>query len=265
MQLISFASGSSGNCYYIHAEGCSLLVDLGLGIRIFKKTYKDYGCSFGDIQGILVTHNHTDHTKAVGYLSNEFHIPVYTTQAVHDGMKTNPFLSKKVRQEELKVIIHNESFRIGPFTITSFAVPHDSFGNNGFFIEYEDISLCIITDIGHVTPEISDFIKKTTHLIVEANYDTKMLESGPYPLHLKRRIQGPYGHISNAETAKLLSSSLTPNLIKKVWLCHLSEENNTPDIAANTCREILQSIPDLQHITPIPLPRRTPTWLINIK
>ena len=264
MEFISFASGSSGNCYYLNAEGCSILIDLGIGIRTFKKIYKDYGCSFGTIEGILVTHNHTDHTKAVGYLSNEFHIPVYTTQAVHEGMKANPFLSKKIRPQETRIITHEEAFKIGPFTINAIPVPHDSFGNNGFLIKYKDINFCIITDIGHITPEISNIVSQATHLVIESNYDEEMLQIGPYPFRLKKRIQGPYGHISNKETAELLSASLSPNLIKHVWLCHLSEENNTPTLAANTCLERIKEISQLNHIIPQPLPRKQPMGVIEI-
>lgn len=259
MKFISFASGSSGNCYYLNAEDCSILIDLGIGIRTFKKAYKDYGCSFGNIKGILVTHNHTDHSKAVGYLSNEFHIPVYTTQAVHDGMMNNPFLSKKVRPEQRIIITHSEAFHIGPFTIRAIPVPHDSYGNNGFLISYKDIQFCIITDIGHVTPEIEQLVSEATHLVIESNYDEQMLLNGKYPMRLKNRIKGPYGHISNNETAHLLASSLTPERIQQVWLCHLSEENNTPSIAASTCTQGIQSVEALHHITPQPLPRRTPT------
>ena len=264
MKFISFASGSSGNCYYLHAEDCSILIDLGLGIRTFKKTYKDYGCSFGDIKGILVTHNHTDHSKAVGYLSNEFHIPVYTTKAVHDGMLSNPFLSKKVRVQQQEVITHHTPFSIGPFTIQAIPVPHDSFGNNGYLISYHDIHFGIITDIGHITPEIQELVSKATHLVIESNYDPQMLITGKYPLHLKNRIKGPYGHISNIETAQMLITALDPQRIKQVWLCHLSEENNTPTLAAETCITEFKNTPQLQHIIPQPLPRRTPTGIIEI-
>ena len=264
MKFISFASGSSGNCYYLHADGTSLLIDLGIGIRTFKKTYKDYGCSFGDIQGILVTHNHTDHTKAVGYLSNEFHIPVYTTKAVHEGMQNNPFLTKKIKHQELEIIEHYTPFQIGPFTITAFPVPHDSYGNNGYFITCRSIAFCLITDIGHFTSEIETFVSKATHLVIESNFDSQMLETGAYPMRLKKRITGPYGHVSNSETADVLANRLNPTLIKRVWLCHLSEENNAPHLAQKTVFDTLQKVPELMHITPEPLPRRQPTGVIEI-
>jgi phosphoribosyl 1,2-cyclic phosphodiesterase len=179
-------------------------------------------------------------------------------------MRKNPFLSKKIRPQELKIITHLSPFQIGPFTITAFPVPHDSYGNNGYIISYKDVVFCLITDIGHITPEIEEAVSKSTHLVVESNYDHQMLETGPYPMRLKKRIEGPYGHLSNAETAQLLANYLSPELIQRVWLCHLSEENNKPELASQTCLSALQNLPKLNHIIPQPLPRRQPTGVIEL-
>ncbi len=266
MQFISFGSGSSGNCYYLNSGGQGILIDLGLGIRTFKKYYKDYGLSFGEIQGILVTHNHTDHTKAVGVLSNEFHIPVFTTEAVHEGMLRNVFLTKKVKHSEIRIVHHDNSFEVGPFKITAFPVPHDSHGNNGYIIEAEGKTLVIITDIGHATDEIKQAINKAEYLIVESNYDPEMLEKGKYPIHLKRRIKGPYGHIANAEIASVLAENLNKDKIKHIWLCHLSEENNTPELARKTNINKLkeQGFKICTDVQLTALPRRTPYGLIEL-
>lgn len=266
MKFISFGSGSSGNCYYINSDGHGLIIDLGIGIRSFKKYYKDYGLSFGEIQGILVTHNHTDHTKAVGVLSNEFHIPVYSTEAVHEGMLHNIFLNKKIKTSEIKIITHHANFQIGPFNITAFPVPHDSYGNNGYMIETEDKILTIITDIGHITEDIERAINNSNYLIIESNYDPEMLDKGKYPLHLKKRIKSPYGHISNQEIAYSIAKNLNKEFIKGIWLCHLSEENNTPENALKAVNQALY-----EHKIELPqnckiqtLPRRTPYGIIEI-
>ena len=265
MKFISFGSGSCGNCYYINSGGQGLLLDLGLGIRTFKKVYKDYGLSLAEIQGILVTHNHTDHTKAVGVLSNEFHIPVYTTEVVHEGMRRNMFLSKKVHPSEVRVITHQEPFTIGPFRITAFAVPHDSHGNNGYLIEVEELRFVLITDMGHVTDDIRQMISVANYLVVESNYDPLMLERGKYPYILKRRIQGPYGHISNQETAELLSAHLSKDNIRQVWLCHLSEENNLPELARQTVKQALfENGFDEINLKLHVLPRRTPFGVVEL-
>jgi phosphoribosyl 1,2-cyclic phosphodiesterase len=266
MKFISLGSGSSGNCYYINTANTGIIIDLGLGIRTFKKLYKDYGLSLAEIQGILVTHNHTDHTKAIGPLSNEFHIPVYTTEAVHEGIMKNIYLSKKVHPSEKRIICHYETFEIGALRITAFPVPHDSHGNNGYIIEAEGKTLVLITDIGHVTEEIKQAISKAEHLIVESNYDLAMLESGKYPNHLKRRIKGPYGHISNTETAELLAENLNKERIKNIWLCHLSEENNTPELARSTTKAALtdKGFNLNTQLSLISLPRRTPYGIIEV-
>ncbi len=239
MDFISLGSGSSGNCYFLIENEHILLIDLGLGIRTFKKRCDEYGLSMGKVKGVLVTHNHVDHTKGVAKFSNEFHVPVYTTEAVHQGMHNHIYLPQKIVLSNRKIIKHGERFEIGPFKITAFGVPHDSMGNNGYFIEIDDIKFCLITDMGHCTDAVKEYVSQATHLVVEANYDPEMLEKGPYPLVLKRRIKGPYGHHSNPETADLLTQHLNPCLIKHIWLCHLSEENNSPDVALNTIREAL--------------------------
>ena len=233
LKFICFGSGSSGNCYYLNAEGYGIIIDMGIGIRGMKKHFRDYGLSMAQINSILVTHDHTDHVKSVGALSNEFHVPVYTSKEVHDGMVRNNFMTKKIRQEEKHIIDHNLPVEIGPFQVTAFQVPHDSSGNNGYFIQYGDVTFCLATDVGHLTPEIEDYISHAKYVVLEANYDATMLETGPYPQYLKRRISGPAGHLCNDETARGLAENLSKDA-KQIWLCHLSEENNHPELARKT-------------------------------
>ena len=240
LKFICFGSGSSGNCYYLNAEGYGIIIDMGIGLRIMKKHFRDFGLNMAQINSILVTHDHTDHVKSVGALSNEFHIPVYSSKEVHDGMGRNCFMSKKVRQEEKHIVAHNEPFQLGPFKVTAFPVPHDSSGNNGYFIEYGEVTFCLVTDAGHITPEIINYIGKAKYLVLEANYDATMLEQGPYPQYLKRRITGPAGHLCNTETAEALAEHLSEHA-KCVWLCHLSEENNHPELARKTIESALLS------------------------
>lgn len=240
IKFISLGSGSCGNCYYLNADGFGMIIDLGIGIRSFKKLFSDYGLSIAQIQAILVTHDHTDHVKAVGALSRDFHIPVYTSEKVHDSIMHNHFVSKKVPINLQHSITRGEEFSLGPFKITSFAVPHDSADNNGYVIRYEDKCLVILTDVGHFTEEMPNIIHQATHLIIESNYDTKMLAVSHYPVRLQKRISGGYGHISNSATADFLAQNLNPELIRQVWLCHLSAENNLPRIAYDTCKNALE-------------------------
>jgi len=231
-EFICFGSGSSGNCYYLRADGYGLVIDLGLGIRVFKKYFRDYGLPLAQIGAVLVTHDHTDHVKSVGSLSNEFHLPVYSSPEVHAGMHRNHFMSRKVNKDDVRHLAPGESVRVGPFTVTIFPVPHDSAGNNGYLIEKDAMRLCLLTDAGHVTPEMCDYIRRANYLIVESNYDKTMLETGPYPPYLKKRISGPAGHLSNDECAQTLAAHMGKD-VRHVWLCHLSEENNRPELACH--------------------------------
>ena len=238
LKFICFGSSSSGNCYYINVEGYGLLIDLGIGLRGFKRDMRNYGLSFGEIKAQLVTHDHTDHVKSVGAFSGEFHLPVYASELVHQGMQRNYFMSKKIAAEYRHVVVPGEEFVLGPYTITPFEVPHDSMGNCGYFITAGDTSFCIVTDMGHVTDEIRSYVARAHYLVIEANYDAGMLASGPYPPFLKRRIAGNRGHMDNVETARLLAESLSPEA-RRVWLCHLSEENNHPELARKTVESAL--------------------------
>lgn len=232
-QFICFGSGSSGNCYYLCHDGHGLVIDLGIGIRHFKKHFSDYGLSLAKIDAILVTHDHTDHVKAVGVLSNEFHLPVYASEAVHNGMQRNHFMSKKVKTEDKRFTEADKSFEIGPFHIVPFDVPHDSSANSGYFITVGDLKFCLITDAGHVTENMKKHLREATHIVLEANYDEAMLATGPYPAYLKKRIMSERGHLSNIECAETLATCLHPE-IRQIWLCHLSEENNHPELARKT-------------------------------
>ncbi len=238
VKFICFGSGSSGNCYYLMAEGYGIVIDLGIGIRCFKKHMRDYGLPMAQIKAILVTHDHTDHVKAVGVLSRDFQIPVYASEPVHKGMARNYFMTKKIADDMVNEIVGGETLHLGPFEVTPFTVPHDSSDNLGYFIRYNDLSFCLITDAGHMTDEMKSYIEQANYLVVEANYDEAMLASGPYPQYLKRRISSQRGHMSNADTAAVLSQHL-PAAIKHVWLCHLSEENNHPELARKTVEAAL--------------------------
>lgn len=239
VKFICFGSGSSGNCYYLGTDDYGIVIDMGIGTRTFKKYMRDYGLSFGKLNAILVTHDHTDHVKSVGAFSNEFHLPVFATQAVHQGMQRNHFMYKKIPDSNKRYITEGTAFEAGPFRVTPFAVPHDSSANCGYFIEFQSgANFCIITDAGCFTDEMNRFIPQTNYLVVEANYDDTMLESGSYPPYLKRRIRSERGHMDNAETARILATHLTEKT-RRIWLCHLSEENNHPELARKTVETAL--------------------------
>ena len=240
LTFISFGSGSSGNCYYLSTPTDALLIDVGVGLRGLRKNSRDYGVSLSQVHHVLVTHDHADHIKSVGSFSHDFMVPVYATKAVHEGINRNYCVTQKVA-ETLKVFIEKGvSFQVGEFKVTPFGVPHDSSDNVGFFIEAGGTNFCVITDAGSVTPEMQQYIAKARHLVIEANHDEEMLKGGPYPRFLQERILSATGHLSNRACAQALADNMSEQL-QDVWLCHLSEENNHPELARKTVETVLRS------------------------
>lgn len=243
LRFISFGSGSCGNCYYIYNEEFGILIDVGIGIRKLKKHFMDYGLSMKNIRYILVTHDHADHVKAVGSLSNSLNLPVYTTSKIHEGIKRNYCVRKKIDTCNIRIINPQETLNLESFNIYTFNVPHDSMENIGFKIRCGEQLFCIMTDIGHVTDEMAQVISEADYLVIEANHDEEMLMKGPYPEYLKQRIRSGNGHISNKQCAQALKNNATEKL-KKVWLCHLSQENNHPELARKTVEmELSDTVP----------------------
>ena len=230
--FFSLASGSSGNCYYIGTSSYGILIDAGIGVRQIKKTLKDYGIDFEKIMALLVTHDHADHIKSVGSIGETHFIPVYASEKVHDGIRRSRFVEEVLIQYR-RVIEKEIPFFIRDFKITAFEVPHDSSDNVGYSIEYKDQTFVFVTDAGHITDTVCKYILNANHLVIEANYDEEMLKSGMYPAFLKERVSSQSGHLSNRYTAEFLASNYTP-LLQNIWLCHLSRDNNHPELAYKT-------------------------------
>jgi len=238
-RFISFGSGSSGNCYYLSTDKDGIIIDTGIGLRSLKKYFHDYGMRLAEVKNVLVTHDHADHVKSVGSFSGDFQVPVYASHKVHNGIVSNYCVRRKISSENVRVIREGDTFQLGDFTVTSFAVPHDSSDNLGYKIVCQGITFCIMTDAGHVSDLMKKYIGEADYLVIEANHDEEMLQGGPYPQYLKDRILGPMGHLSNRDCATAIAENATPRL-KHVWLCHLSEENNHPELARKTVQMVLQ-------------------------
>lgn len=228
----SFASGSSGNCYYLgHANG-GILIDAGIGVRTIKKNLKKIKVDFSHILGVLVTHSHSDHIRAVGSLGEIHHIPIYATSQVHEGINQSYCVTEKLTNSR-RYVHKNVAVTIGEFTVTPFEVSHDAVDNVGFVVEYKGKRIAFATDLGHVCEHAHQHLSKANVLVFEANYDEKMLINGPYPEDLKRRIQSKTGHLSNKQSAEYLAEIYHQGL-EKIFLCHLSKENNHPLLAFTT-------------------------------
>ena len=240
LRFISFGSGSSGNCYYLATATDGLMIDIGVGLRTLKKNCRDYGIQLASVKHLLVTHDHADHIKSVGSFSYDYHLPVYATKAVHTGIDHNYCITRKVADEMKKCITVGDTFTLGEFKVRPFAVPHDASENVGYEIEVEGVTFVIITDAGSVTDEMKETIARADYLVIEANHDEEMVENGPYPAFLKKRILSASGHMSNKVCGQLIAENMTEKL-KHVWLCHLSEENNHPELARKTVEAIMRS------------------------
>lgn len=240
LHFVSFGSGSSGNCSMLYTEDEGIVIDAGVGVRTLKKHLKSYGLSLFGTLGILITHDHADHVRSVGCLSNDYNLPVYATKEAHEGIGKNWSVRKKINPDLKRFITKNVPFQLGSLTITPFGIPHDSTDNVGYVIEKNGVTFVLMTDIGHLTEEMKQIIKRANYLVIEADYEQQMLETGPYPQHLKDRIAGPLGHQSNYECAMALAENATPRL-RRTWLCHLSDENNHPDLALKTVKQLLRS------------------------
>lgn len=240
LRFISFGSGSSGNCYLLFTETDSLLIDAGVGIRSLKKFFRDYGLSLSKVKRILITHDHADHIKCVGSMSYDYHLPVYATRIVHEGIDRNYCVSRKVAMDLRHYVEPGVPLTLGEFTVTPFSVPHDSSDNVGYMIQVGNISFCLVTDTGHVTDEMAKFINQSDYLVIEANHDREMLQQGPYPQHLKTRISNGNGHLNNTACGEAIAQNMSERL-RQVWLCHLSEENNHPELARKTVENVLRS------------------------
>ena len=240
INFLSLASGSSGNCYYLGTDTYGILIDAGIGIRTIKKILKEYNLSLDSILGVFVTHDHADHIKAVGTLGEKYGIPVYTTQEIYVGINKNYCMTEKFSPASVRFIQKEVPFQLKNFQITCFEVPHDGTDNVGYSIEVGGKVFSFLTDLGHITPTAAHYIGKTNYLVLEANYDEEMLRMGPYPQYLKERIAGANGHMCNRDTAEFLAENLHEGL-KFVALCHLSKENNHPELAYKTMEMFLRN------------------------
>ncbi|HBT84333.1 MAG: MBL fold metallo-hydrolase [Fermentimonas sp.] len=255
--FFSLSSGSCGNCYYLGNTYYGILIDAGIGPRVIKKRLAEHGVDITSIVAVLITHDHYDHIKSVGHLAEKFHIPVYATREVHKAIRNNTLISSNLNGST-KYIEKGKTFQIEDLRITPFDVPHDSNDNAGYFMEFGGQKMTLATDVGAITEEVATYICKANQLVIESNYDEEMLLNGKYPWHLKRRITSGTGHLSNRQTAEFIANNFSANL-RNIWLCHLSGDNNSPQLAYETTREqlSLKGIEVGQHVDLHVLERNT--------
>lgn len=250
-----FASGSSGNSYYLGTLEKGILIDAGISARNIHKNLREMGLDFPQIYGVLVTHDHADHIRAVGTIGEKIHVPIYGSQLIHQGIDHNYGVKEKLKTAR-KYFNVGEPFELCGMTINTFEVSHDSTQCVGYVIDAQGVRFMITTDCGEPSDELLAYLKTANHIVIEANHDEAMLLNGPYPTYLKERILCPRGHQSNVVCGELLAESYHPGM-KHIWLCHLSEDNNDPVVAQRVVTEYLESV-GAQLLTALPADRRIP-------
>lgn len=234
MRLCSIASGSSGNCIYTGSENTHLLVDAGISAKRIEAGLKELQLTGADIQGLLITHEHSDHVKGIGVLARRYGIPVYGTKATLEQIKGMSCLG--AIDEGLYHVIHaDEPFVIGDMEVNPFHISHDAADPVAYCFQSGGKKAAVATDMGFYNDYIVDRLKEMDVLLLEANHDIQMLQVGPYPYPLKQRILGNRGHLSNESAGQLLCRVLHDDL-KKIYLGHLSKENNYAELAYETVR-----------------------------
>lgn len=238
IMFMSFGSGSSGNCSYIGDSNGGFLIDAGVDYRNVVEELKRNGIDIETVKGVCLTHDHGDHVRYVYSLVRKYrHIAVYCTPKTLNGIMRRHSMSRRLRDYHTP-IYREFPFKVGNFTLTAFEVSHDGTDNSGFFIEHGNHRFAVATDLGCITPRVDFYMRQADYIMLESNYDAEMLRNGSYPEYLKCRIFADNGHLDNVVAAGFLSEIYTPQL-KYVFLCHLSNDNNTPDKAVSAVTSAL--------------------------
>ena len=219
------------------------------------------GLDFPNIGGVFVTHDHVDHIKAVGTIGEKFHVPIYATRAVHEGINRSYCVTQKLSSSQ-RFIETNQEIIVGEFAVQAFSVPHDASESVGYSVAYKGKTFTFATDLGYISDAAATYLVKSDYLVLESNYDEQMLANGPYPYVLRQRIKANTGHLCNMQAAEFLAENYTERW-KYVFLCHLSKENNLPELAYTTITEHLKSkkINFEKSLKVIPLDRTSPSAL----
>ena len=234
MRLCSIASGSSGNCIYVGSDNTHLLVDTGISKKRIEEGLHSLDVKGEELDGILITHEHVDHIQGLGVFCRKYQIPIYATPGTLEGIKNYKSLGK-MPEGLYREISTDVDFKIGDIDIKPFKISHDSNEPSGYRMEHSGKSVAVATDLGNYDSYIVDKLQKLDAILLESNHDLHMLEVGPYPYALKKRVMSNKGHLSNELSGRLLCDILHDDL-KSVVLGHLSKENNYEQLAYETVK-----------------------------
>lgn len=260
----SFSSGSCGNCYYLGIFGesgaceCGILIDAGVSPRRLRKELMGEKLDFDSFGAILITHDHFDHIRSLGSFCKHICKPVWSTPKILHALSghfiTGEYLEgcRRELSEDWNEVVP------GRIKVRWFEVPHDATQTVGYAILLDDYKFVIMTDIGGMTRQALEYAKQAETVVIESNYDVEMLKNGPYPEDLQKRIRGGMGHLSNDECSAAIKEFAHEGL-RNVFLCHLSEHNNTPQLAHDCSRPSLDG-----SVLLAPLPRQSASQMFNL-
>lgn len=237
MRFCSIASGSSGNCIYVGSDQTNILIDTGISGKKVEFGLNSLELTTKDIDGIFVTHEHSDHIKGLGVIARKYGIPIYSTPGTIEAVRQCAGLGK-IPDGILHSIPADQDFKIKDLTVHPFRISHDAAEPVGYRVEQAEKKVAVATDMGVYNEYIIGQLQGLDAVLLEANHDVNMLQVGNYPYYLKKRILSDKGHLSNETAGKLLSLLLHDNM-KEIFLGHLSRENNYEALAYETvCSEV---------------------------
>lgn len=229
------ASGSSGNCTWVRGGGVELLIDAGISARAIERELRELGTTLANVRAVVCTHGHRDHVAGVRTLARRCGLELWVTAG------TTRHLPRETPRESVRELPRGGAVSFGGLRVETVPTPHDIADSVALGVTDGARKLAVITDLGVPTPALAALARSAQGLVLEANHDVAMLEDGPYPRHLKQRIRGDRGHLSNAQSAELLGLAAPPGLTH-LTLAHLSEHNNTQALARAAIERALERL-----------------------
>lgn len=232
MQVHVLASGSTGNAIFLDFKHTKILVDAGISTRRIKNSLEELGVGIEELDGVMITHEHRDHVSGLATMTKKYNIPIYASMNTWGSMYCRDAMPAECCKVLPKIL------QLGQVQIEAFSISHDAADPVGFRFFNGDSKCSVVTDLGFVTEEVKQAISLSDILVLEANHDIEMLENGPYPWHLKKRIMSNRGHLSNFDAGWTLAR-LERKASMQVFLAHMSKKNNDPELALETVSNIL--------------------------
>jgi phosphoribosyl 1,2-cyclic phosphodiesterase len=237
VQLTILGSGSGGNCSYVETSETRLLVDAGFSARQIRQRLASIGKVLENVQGILITHEHSDHISALTGMAAKLDVPIYCNRLTREAIENQLQI-----QINARIFTTGDSFAIGDVMVDTFSIPHDAYDPVGYLLRTPDGNIGFLTDLGHATKLALERVRPANVLLLESNHDIKMLQEDPRrPWSLKQRILGRHGHLSNDAAADVVEQIMSAEL-RQLYLGHLSRECNKPELAWQTVGSRLEKI-----------------------